>query len=89
MTQPCIKFIAHTITYLAFIIMIILSSLQFSVEEGTSSRFSEHLDKILYKNYTQYRLNDKLVFKFDFIDFFIRKNKPTALDLTITIWITG
>jgi hypothetical protein len=76
--------------------MIIISSVQFSNQERDVNKFSDlinHTDESssydFYTNYTTYRSLSYLTYKFDFTDFYIRKDKPNILDLTITIWIVG
>jgi hypothetical protein len=88
MQQPCVKFLSHTVTYLAFIIMIIVSSVQFSEEQKNMMKFSKLVDS-KYDNYTNYFIRNDLKYKFEAGDFYIRRDDPSELDIAITIWIIG
>lgn len=91
MYQPCVKFISHTLTYMVFIIMIIVSSVQFSEEQKNTKKFSNHLPNVFYNNYTTYSLNKTLIHKLHFrnLDFSLRRDQPSEMDIAITIWIIG
>jgi hypothetical protein len=90
MCQPCVKFVAHTFTYLVFIGLIIASSLQLTDEERKSYKFSNDssLDKYL-PNFTAYVNNPKLMYRFPDDDFYFRSNSPSAMDLITSLWIVG
>lgn len=87
LSQPCVKFVAHTATYIIFILMIIISSIQYSIEE--TPKFSSYLGDQLFATYIQYRSQALPQYRFDFKDFYVRKEAPTALEFIITIWIMG
>lgn len=86
--QPCVKFISHTITYMIFIILIIVSSVKFSEEQKESVKFSKLMPENLYNNYTSY-VSLPIDYKFEFVDFWVRNHVPSELDIAITIWIIG
>lgn len=89
-TQPCIKFVAQTISYFIFIAMIIVSSLQFAQEIKQSQNF---LGLPRYANYTNIYLNyfnnTRLKYRFPVHDFYMRSSFPNNLDIAITLWIFG
>jgi hypothetical protein len=89
MSQPCIKFISHTTSYIAFITMIIVSSVQFSFDQNTRCNFSQIISPSAYNTYRKYASNGNVTYTFDFEDFFVRRSHPEALDLAITIWVAG
>lgn len=91
MYQPCIKFLSHTISYLIFILIIIISSIQFSEEQKNTIKLSEHLTEIYLKNFSTYMSKKDLKYKLEFedIDFSIRRDSPSVIDIFITIFIVG
>jgi hypothetical protein len=93
MKQPCIKFISHTISYMAFIIMLIISSLQFAAEQQDTIKLSSFLNMshspIFFNNYTSYVERTDIPEHYKFSDFSIRIDRPSSLDIAITIWIIG
>lgn len=96
MSQPFIKFSSHTITYMIFIILIILSSVLFSSEISSTSYFSDFLNdtSCSFDNYTSYLTISKTnqsSFSYEFIldDFHMRKNTPSFIDLLITLYVIG
>jgi hypothetical protein len=91
MYQPCVKFLSHTITYVVFILMLIISSIQFSSEEKATKRMLEILPDNLTYNYTAYMENQSLKYRFNVVnlDFPVRRDKPSAMDVFISIWIAG
>lgn len=91
MYQPCIKFLSHTISYLIFILIIIISSIQFSEEQKNTIKLSEHLTDFFFKNFSAYMSKKDLKYKLEFedIDFSIRRDCPSAIDIFITIFIFG
>jgi hypothetical protein len=88
MSQPCVKFIAFTSSYLAFVFMIAASSLNFAEEEIHREQFSIHYFKYA-QNLSDYFNNSKLDYRVNTPDFFIRNDSPTNLDLAIVIWLFG
>lgn len=91
MYQPCVKFMSHTISYAGFMIMIIVSSFQFSDEQKNLIEFYEYLPSNLTLKYENYMKNNDLKYRLDFpiYRFKIRHDKPTVMDILITIWIAG
>ena len=99
MSQPLVKFTTHTISYMIFIILIIISSIFYSSFSNLSGygKFSDYLNEEnsdFYKNYKSftesYQLNSTN-FSYPFIlnDFHMRQNKPNIIDIAITIYIVG
>jgi hypothetical protein len=89
MCQPCVKFVAHTFTYLVFIGLIIASSLQITDEERKSYKFSESEFKNFQPNFTAYVSNQKLTYRFPDDDLFFRPSTPNAMDLITSLWVVG
>lgn len=87
MAQPCIKFIAHTASYLAFVIFIIASSIKIDANLKYN-QFSK-----TYPNYNEtfvnYVANTSFKFRFPTSDFIIRDENPTILDYILSVWILG
>jgi hypothetical protein len=88
MSQPCVKFIAFTSSYLAFVVMIAASSLSFAEEEIHRQKFSVYYSKYA-QNLSDYYNNSNLDYRVNTPDFFIRNDSPTNLDIAIIIWLFG
>lgn len=88
MSLPCIKFITFTTSYLAFIGMLIASSILFEEEEKNREKFSISYPQY-FENYTQYFKNNNLTYRFETSDFYIRKNDVNNLDIAICVWLIG
>ena len=88
MSLPFVKFFNFTISYFAFICMLVASSLQFINDEQSRNKLSVQFNKY-FKNYTNYRLNLKLTYRFPTSDMFIRSDYPNQIDFIICTWITG
>ena len=86
--QPCIKFLLNTVSYVIFIVLLIISSLQFAVDEKSSQRFSV-LNWQFYDNYTNYLNNENFRKKFPLEDFNVRQMTPSNIDIAISIWVIG
>jgi hypothetical protein len=85
------KFVSHTISYLIFIALIIVSSIQFADEERHRELFSKlsvfpRNSSITFFNYS---MNQDLEIRVNFTDFHIRSGRPSTLDYVINIWIIG
>lgn len=91
MYQPCVKFLSHTVSYMAFILMIIISSIQFSEEEKATMRLHELLPNNLSVNYSSYLAFQNIKYKFETRNenFPIRRDRPSLMDILISIWIAG
>jgi hypothetical protein len=98
MSQPCVKFVSHTASYIAFISMIIASSVQYSFNESGHVNFSQVVSPDVYNAYRRFSVNSTTsaaataittMCKFNFEDFVLRKSTPHALNLTLTIWVAG
>jgi hypothetical protein len=86
MSQPCIKFITHTSSYIFFIGMIVASYFVSEQSSGDFMRLAEYKPyRELFVNYTR----SNLTIKVDFCNFFIRVNKPQALDIILSVWVIG
>lgn len=93
MALPCVKFISHFASYLAFLCMIISSSVRFAYDESNSksiatTRFQCQFTKY-FSNFSEYTNRSDLAYKPDFYDFYIRPTRPSGLDLVISIWVIG
>jgi hypothetical protein len=86
--QPCVKFIIHSLSYFAFSIFLIVSSLQFVAKEDSTLKFSTQ-----YPQYVQYleeySQRTDLKHRFFASDFYIRDSTASELDYVITVWIIG
>lgn len=76
---------------MVFVILIIVSSFKFVEEEKNTIKISKHLPSVMYSNYTTYMKIQGLQYKFNFnnLDFSIRNDYPSQMDILITIWIAG
>lgn len=89
MSQPCVKFLSHTISYMIFILMLVLSSIKYYQETKCAISFSSLLGKSLYANFTTYFKKDSLKYKFNSEDFILRVDQPDEMGVIMTIWIAG
>ncbi|KAJ8303131.1 hypothetical protein KUTeg_019527 [Tegillarca granosa] len=82
MQYPCIKFIGHTMSFLAFLVMI----LTLSVTERPSAQKKLSVFKSVYEHYIIYKnlSTDKLP-----DDFVVRTFEPEFIHLLLTLWIIG
>ena len=88
MCLPFIKFFSYSISYLAFIGMIIAASLQFPEDQRLRERFSSVYPH--YKeNFTKYTENHELTYRFEAPDFYFRSSKPYNIDMAICLWLLG
>ena len=88
MSLPCVKFISHLASYLAFIVMILASNLRFTLIETRLDKFScTYLH--LFDNFTLYVEKKDLKYQPQFNDFYLRSHVPSELDVLITVWILG
>jgi hypothetical protein len=88
MRQPCIKFISHTVTYIGFIGMIIVSSLKFAEEQQSRERFSFSFPQYA-QIFSNYASNTTFKYRFPNSDFYIRMQQPSNLDYAISLWVLG
>lgn len=88
MRQPCIKFVSYIISYLVLVGLLVISTLQFSDEEANKQKFSDCFPTFL-NNFTNYANNERLTYRFEVSDFYLRMEKPTLLDMIISVWILG
>ncbi|CAF4832795.1 unnamed protein product [Rotaria sp. Silwood1] len=93
--QPCIKFIGHIISYAIFIVLIIVSSLLFASElKNQSKRLSTlHPNISLALNQSITNANNSSAIKdcdiYPDDDLYFRANKPTWIDITISVFVVG
>ena len=87
-SQPCIKYFSHILTYIIFIGMIIGSSLKFREEQQNCERFSLKFPQFNHTFYL-YTLNKFLKHHFPVNDFYIRMQSPSNLDYCINLWVAG
>lgn len=71
--------------------MIIVSSFQFSEEEKNFTEFYDYLPDNFTDEYETYMNYSDLTYHLSFQNyhFKIRHDKPTVMDVLITIWIAG
>ena len=87
MNQSCVKFISHMASFLFFIIMLIATYLEYSVEveiEDFKNSFPSYKE-----SFETYSKREDLPIHLSFSNFVIRKHVPSALDIIISIWIIG
>lgn len=83
MSQPSVKFISHFASYLVFICLIIASNVHFPSEEVSLERFSSKFGHFYFANFTRYTENEKLTYRPEFTDFYIRPYAPNELDIVV------
>ena len=90
MSLPCIKFFTYTISYLLFILIIIVSSLEDiqTTPQADAILFSDTYSSV-FKNYKDYVDNPGIKVRFEVADFYIRDHSPNYLDIAICIYLTG
>ena len=88
MSLPSIKFASFTVSYLAFIAMLVASNLQYKQDQKNRINFSQAYATRV-NNYTAYVSNPTLKYRFKPDNFFIRKDMPMELDIAICIWVVG
>jgi hypothetical protein len=88
MSLPYIKFVTFTISYLFFILLILISSLQLPEKEKQTHKFSEvfHDRLDLFEHYVE---NHELTYRFEVNDFHIRPHHPFVVDIIICVWLLG
>jgi hypothetical protein len=88
MSQPFVKFVAQTLSYMVFVALIIASTIEFAELEADVDCFSD-----LYPNFTKafshYVEREDLKYKFFESDFYFRPYAPSVIDLIISVWIVG
>lgn len=67
--------------------MIVFSFFKFPIHDGANS-FQEMFPKF-NESFQKYISRKDLTVHIDFEDFFFRENKPTGLEITISVWIIG
>ncbi|XP_022343320.2 short transient receptor potential channel 7-like isoform X5 [Crassostrea virginica] len=78
---PCIKFIGHAMSFVTFLVMILISS-----AEGTTdlSRLSSFPGP--YKHYLWYKNHSRLTLPEDFV---VRTCRPEVIQIGLSLWIIG
>jgi len=88
MHLPCIKFITFTLSYITFLVLLIVVSLRFEYDYSAYVQFSKaYQDRVL--NYTNYINNEDIAIRFVPTDFYIRIDMPSPLDLVVCVWLLG
>lgn len=87
MTLPCVKFISQFASYLIFVGMIISSFFKFPIHESNHN-FMELFPRF-NESFLKYVNRKDLAVHIDFENFFFRENRPTGLEITISVWILG
>ncbi len=88
MSLPYIKFITNILSYLLFIVLIVISSLKDPNNEMKRDKFSVvYHDRVeIFENYVE---NHDLTYRFEVHDFFIRNEEPFVVDVIICVWLLG
>ena len=86
MSQPFIKFISHTTTYLVFICLIIVKTqrVDFRQPDRFSAKFPENTEA--FANYVS---NTSFKFRYYNDDFSFRTTKVSYIDYLCCFWIFG
>lgn len=79
---------SFTISYSVFLIILIISSIQYALDEQYNLKLSVAYEKY-FKNYTHYINNKELTYRFPARDMYIRRDAPSYIDITVCIWIVG
>ena len=88
MSNPCVKFVSHSLSYIVFIIIIVISSTKFADFESSTQKFSSIFPKYT-SNMTDYVNRSDLGYRYFNNDFYLRPSAPGYLDVILTIWIVG
>jgi hypothetical protein len=88
MSQPFVKFVAQTLSYMVFVALIIASTIEFAQIETRAERFSTQYPNFT-KNFVHYVEREDLKYKFFESDFYIREFAPSLIDVIISVWIVG
>lgn len=88
MGLPCVKFVTFTTSYIAFVVLLVLSSLRVEQRDLDEGRFSELYNES-YEKYLIYHENENLTYKFFPKDFYIRSTTPSSIDIVVCIWLLG
>lgn len=86
--MPYIKFISFTVSYLAFIVLLIISDLQYASDEDMDEKLSVIFSQY-YPYYLRYINNTNLTYRFPATDMYIRRDMPYFIDIIICIWVFG
>jgi hypothetical protein len=88
MSLPFIKFITNILSYLIFVILIVISSLKNPDNQKHRDKFSvvyhDRLD--IFKHYVE---NHDLTYRFQVDDFYFRKDQVFVVDIIICVWLLG
>ena len=88
MSLPYIKFITNILSYLLFIVLIVISSLKDPDNERHRDKFSViYRDRVdIFEHYVE---NHDLIYRFHVNDFYFRKDEPFVVDIIICVWLLG
>ncbi|CAF1249920.1 unnamed protein product, partial [Didymodactylos carnosus] len=92
--QPCIKFLSHIISYVIFIVFIIVSSLLFASELKQKkiklSDYNPNISMALQNSISQCKTSlYNCTYIPEYSDFYFRKQSPTWSDVAISIFVIG
>ena len=88
LTLPYIKFLSFSVSYLAFIVILIASDFQYAAVESESEKLSVSFSQY-YENYVSYAENKNLTYRFPATDMYFRRDMPHYIDIVICIWVFG
>ncbi len=80
---------SHTLTYLAFILIIIILSVQFSAENENKNIFSLQGKSSVYEKFLQYKQIPNKHYEIEIDDFSFREEIFNEKDIMITIFVIG
>lgn len=92
--SPCVKFIGHTVAFLWFIVMIIISTIS-EKEEATDRHLSNFNETHkVYQECREGRLppcdnTTKMFLRVLKGDWVVRNNDPVTINIMLSIWIVG
>nr|XP_034338793.1 short transient receptor potential channel 3-like isoform X1 [Crassostrea gigas] len=78
---PCIKFIGHAMSFVTFLIMILISSAEGTTDLSRMSSFPGP-----YRHYLWYKNHSRLTLPEDFV---VRTCRPEVIQIGLSLWIIG
>ncbi|XP_069113153.1 short transient receptor potential channel 7-like isoform X2 [Argopecten irradians] len=82
MRYPCVKFIGHTMSFITFLVMILISSITAQPATQHKIRAFENI----CDNYESFQMNRSSEYPTDFV---VRISKPEIIHLMLSLWIIG
>ncbi|XP_048780168.1 short transient receptor potential channel 7-like isoform X1 [Ostrea edulis] len=81
LTYPCIKFIGHAMSFVTFLVMILISSAEGTTDLSRLSSFpGPYMHYLWYKNHSRLTLPE---------DFVVRTCRPELIQIGLSLWIIG